>query len=200
MAKILSVSGTAVPVRGNDIDTDRIIPARYLKEITFDKMGDFLFMDARCNPDGSQKEHALNEAKYKGASIMLVGANFGCGSSREHAPQAIKRYGINALIGESFAEIFAGNCKSLGVPTIIAPHAVMEELFSETEKAPKTSFSIDLLKQTLTFGTKTISISIPEKTRQALIEGTWDDVALLTANLEKVRAVASKLPYTSNFA
>ena len=199
MTKIIEVSGKAVPVRGDDIDTDRIVPARFLKEITFDKMGDFLFIDARTNEDGSLKDHPLNQEKYKEASIMIVGKNFGCGSSREHAPQAIMRYGIKALIGESFAEIFAGNCKSLGVPTIIAKRAVLEELWAQAEKDPQTNYSIDLLKQTLTYGEKTVDIEIPEKTRQALTNGTWNDVALLKDNLEKVKSVAQSLPYVNNF-
>ena len=117
-AKVVKVTGTVIPMRGNDIDTDRIIPARYLKEITFARMGEYPFYDERFDSAGKPKAHPFNDPKYRGASILFVNKNFGCGSSREHAPQALFRFGIHAIVGESFAAIFAGNCVVMGIPTV----------------------------------------------------------------------------------
>ena len=120
MSKIIHITGRAVPVIGNDIDTDRIIPARYLKEITFSRMGQYPFYDERFSADGELKDHPFNKPQYDGASILVANANFGCGSSREHAPQALGRWGIKAIVAESFGEIFAGNCAMLGIPALVA--------------------------------------------------------------------------------
>ena len=127
-AAITAVQGTAIPLPGNDIDTDRIIPARYLRSVTFEGLGSEVFKDERFNDDGSAKAHPFNDDKYSGATLLIVGRNFGCGSSREHAPQAIMRFGIKAIIGESFAEIFAGNCTSLGIPVCTADEQTIDEL------------------------------------------------------------------------
>ena len=118
IVKITNIRGTALPMRGNDIDTDRIIPARYLKEVTFARMGDYPFFDERFDAAGKTKDHVFNDPEYRGASILFVNKNFGCGSSREHAPQALYRFGLKAIVGESFAAIFAGNCTIMGVPTV----------------------------------------------------------------------------------
>ena len=126
LAKISSVSGRAVHVPGNDIDTDRIIPARFMKCVTFDGLGEFLFHDVRKNADGTDKPHPLNDPRFKGATLLLSGANFGCGSSREHAPQAIQKHGFRAVIAENFAEIFFGNCTTLGIPCATASRADIE--------------------------------------------------------------------------
>ena len=139
-SKIVSVYGTAIPFRGNNIDTDRIIHARFLKEITFDKMGEYLFYDVRKQ----DPNNPFDNPRYKGANILMVGKNFGCGSSREHAPQSIMRYGINAIVGESFAEIFAGNCKALGVPAVTASPKDIAILFDYTERYPETSYILSL--------------------------------------------------------
>ena len=145
------ISGKAVPIRGNDIDTDRIIPARFLKEITFNNMGNYLFYDERFNEDGTQKDHPINNPKYSEANIMVVGNNFGCGSSREHAPQSIMRYGITAIIGESFSEIFKGNCKAIGVPVVTASKDIIDQLQTQIESEPNTQFRINIETKTIQY-------------------------------------------------
>lgn len=198
--KITSIKGTAVPIPGNDIDTDRIIPARYLKEVTFARMGDYPFFDERFDTAGKLKPHPLNEAKYKGASLLFVNKNFGCGSSREHAPQALYRYGIQAMVGESFAAIFAGNCTIMGVPTATVSAGNMERLMQAVEQNPMTSFHLDIEAKTISFGEQKIPVDLPETYRSALTSGSWDSTALLRANLEEVKKTATKLPYMTHFA
>jgi len=200
IAKIIQVSGTAVPIRGNDIDTDRIIPARYLKEVTFARMGEYPFFDERFDASGKLKPHPLNDPQYKGASILFVNKNFGCGSSREHAPQALYRYGIHAIVGESFAAIFAGNCTMMGVPTVTVSHEQVELMMKAVEQNPRTQFIVDIEKKTITFGEQRIVIDLPETYRSALISGSWDSTALLRANLAQVKKTASQLPYMNGFA
>src|SRR5512145_3576316 len=134
--KINKISGTAVSLRGNDIDTDRIIPARYLKEVTFARMGDYPFFDERYDGSGRKKDHPLNDPEYHGAALLFVNKNFGCGSSREHAPQALYRFGIKAIVGESFAAIFAGNCTMMGLPAVTAPAADIEQLMKRVAENP----------------------------------------------------------------
>lgn len=198
--KITSIKGTAVPIPGNDIDTDRIIPARYLKEVTFARMGDYPFFDERFDTAGKLKPHPLNEAKYKGASLLFANKNFGCGSSREHAPQALYRYGIQAMVGESFAAIFAGNCTIMGVPTATVSAGNMERLMQAVEQNPMTSFHLDIEAKTISFGEQKIPVDLPETYRSALTSGSWDSTALLRANLEEVKKTATKLPYMTHFA
>lgn len=198
--KIVKISGTAVPMRGNDIDTDRIIPARYLKEVTFARMGDYPFFDERYSSDGKKKDHPFNDPEYRGASLLFVNKNFGCGSSREHAPQALNRFGIKAIIGESFAAIFAGNCTMMGVPTVTVGTKEMQQLMKSVEENPKTEYSLDLDSKTLTFGSVKMVIDLPDTYRTALTEGSWDSTALLRANLEQVKKTAAKLPYLTRFA
>lgn len=198
--KITSIKGTAVPIPGNDIDTDRIIPARYLKEVTFARMGDYPFFDERFDAAGKLKPHPLNEAKYKGASLLFANKNFGCGSSREHAPQALYRYGIQAMVGESFAAIFAGNCTIMGVPTATVSAGNMERLMQAVEQNPMTSFHLDIEAKTISFGEQKIPVDLPETYRSALTSGSWDSTALLRANLEEVKKTATKLPYMTHFA
>lgn len=200
VAKTTKISGGAVPVRGNDIDTDRIIPARYLKEITFARMGEFPFYDERFDAAGKPKPHPFNDAKYKGASILLVNKNFGCGSSREHAPQAIYRFGIHAIVGESFAAIFAGNCVMLGMPAVTVASSDIELLMQLVESNPQLVLTLDLESKKLFYETeKSISVEMPETSRRAFLEGCWDSTSTLLANLEKVRAAAAKLPYMTGF-
>jgi 3-isopropylmalate/(R)-2-methylmalate dehydratase small subunit len=143
MSDIVKITGTAVPIKGNDIDTDRIIPARYLKEVTFARMGDYPFFDERFDASGKKKDHPLNDPEYKGASLLFVNKNFGCGSSREHAPQALYRFGIQAIVGESFAAIFAGNCTIMGVPTVTVSAKDMEQVMKSVEENPLTTGSWD---------------------------------------------------------
>src|SRR5690242_10348817 len=199
IVKVTQVSGTAVPIRGNDIDTDRIIPARYLKEHTFARMGDYPFFDERFDAAGKTKPHPFNDPKYNGASVLFVNKNFGCGSSREHAPQALYRFGIHAVVGESFAAIFAGNCVMIGMPTVTVGEREIEELMRLAESRPETTFALDIQAKKLTYGEKAIAVEIPETYRRALIDGSWDSTGLLRANLDKVRATATKLPYMSGF-
>ena len=200
VTKTTKISGTAVPVRGNDIDTDRIIPARYLKEITFARMGEFPFYDERFDAEGKPKPHPFNDAKYKDASILLVNKNFGCGSSREHAPQAIYRFGIHAIVGESFAAIFAGNCVMLGMPAVTVASSDIELLMQLVESNPQLVVTLDLESKTLFYETeKSISVEMPETSRRAFLEGSWDSTSTLLANLEKVKRTAAKLPYMTGF-
>jgi 3-isopropylmalate/(R)-2-methylmalate dehydratase small subunit len=198
-AKIVRVVGRAVPVRGNDIDTDRIIPARYLKEITFARMGDYPFFDERFDSSGKPKPHPFNDTRFKGASILFVNKNFGCGSSREHAPQALYRFGIQAIVGESFAGIFAGNCVMMGLPTVTVDSAEIEELMQSLEKNPQTVYSIDLATKSLSYGERRIAVELPESSRNALVTGSWDSTSMLRANLDKVRQAAGRLPYIAGF-
>jgi 3-isopropylmalate/(R)-2-methylmalate dehydratase small subunit len=200
IVKITTISGTAISIRGNDIDTDRIIPARYLKEVTFARMGDYPFFDERFDSTGNPKLHPFNDPKYRGASILFVNKNFGCGSSREHAPQALNRFGIRAIVGESFAAIFAGNCTMIGVPTMTVSQASAELLMKTVEQDPSTHFVVDIERKTLTFGERQIAVDLPETCRSALTTGSWDSTRLLRANLDQVKKTASKLPYITNFA
>ena len=200
IVKIVKISGTAVPMRGNDIDTDRIVPARYLKEVTFARMGDYPFFDERYSSDGKKKDHPFNDPEYRGAAILFVNKNFGCGSSREHAPQALNRFGIKVIVGESFAAIFAGNCTMMGVPTVTVGEKEIQQLLKCVEENPKTDFTVDLASKTLTYGNVKIAIDLPDSYRTALMEGSWDSTALLRATLGQVRSTASKLPYINNFA
>ena len=198
--KIVKIGGTAVPMRGNDIDTDRIIPARYLKEVTFARMGDYPFFDERYSSDGKKKDHPFNDPEYSGASVLFVNKNFGCGSSRERAPQALNRFGIKVIVGESFAAIFTGNCTMMGLPTVTVSEKDIQQLIKSVEENPKTEYSIDLDSKTLTYGKITVAIDLPNTSRTALMEGSWDSTALLRANLAKVKQTAAKLPYIGNFA
>jgi 3-isopropylmalate/(R)-2-methylmalate dehydratase small subunit len=199
-SKIIRVAGRALPVRGNDIDTDRIIPARYLKEATFSRMGEYPFFDERFDAAGKPKPHPFNDDRFKGASILLVNKNFGCGSSREHAPQALHRFGIHAIVGESFAAIFAGNCVMLGIPAVTVGEREIEQLMGLTESDPQAQFTLDIEKKTLSYAVgKSMPVAIPETSRQALLEGSWDSTAMLRSNLSKVKKVAAKLPYMTGF-
>jgi 3-isopropylmalate/(R)-2-methylmalate dehydratase small subunit len=189
------VSGTGVPIHGNDIDTDQIIPARFMKVVTFDGLGQFAFFDQRFDEADEPLEHPMNEARYQDASVMVVNDNFGCGSSREHAPQALVRWGIDALIGESFAEIFAGNCLALGVPTVTADQEMVEELQSWIEAHPDETLAIDVAAETVTYDDTTVDVTVDEAQRRALVEGVWDTTALMKSNAEAVRKTAESLPY-----
>jgi 3-isopropylmalate/(R)-2-methylmalate dehydratase small subunit len=199
IVKITAISGTAVPIRGNDIDTDRIIPARYLKEPTFARMGDYPFFDERFDPSGKKKDHPLNDPEYRGASILFVNKNFGCGSSREHAPQALYRFGIKAIVGESFAAIFAGNCTMMGLPAVVVGAKEIDQLIKSVEENPRTEYSVDLQSKTISYGNQKLRFDMPETYRTALTQGYWDSTALLRANLDQVKRTAAKLPYMRGF-
>jgi len=193
-AAITTVQGRAIPLPGNDIDTDRIIPARYLRSVTFEGLGTEVFKDERFNDDGSKTDHPFNDAKYEGAAILIAGRNFGCGSSREHAPQAIMRFGIKAIIGESFAEIFAGNCTSIGIPLCTTDEATIAGLHKLVQSDPQVEFTIDLEAKTVSYRDKTISIDMNPAARTALLAGTWNTLDELLQNEAAIEEVHRRLP------
>ncbi|WP_096391322.1 3-isopropylmalate dehydratase small subunit [Halopenitus persicus] len=193
--KVTAVSGTGIPVRGNDIDTDQIIPARFMKVVTFDGLGQFAFFDQRFDDEDNEKDHPFNEQRYQGANVLVVNANFGCGSSREHAPQALMRWGIDAIVGESFAEIFAGNCLALGIPTVTADRESIEALQDYVEANPDADVDIDVAAETITYDDTVIDATVNDAQRKALVEGVWDTTALMGANASAVRETARSLPY-----
>jgi len=193
------IKGRAIPVPGDDIDTDRIIPARYLKCVTFEELGQYAFFDERFDEDGGQKTHPLNEDRYKGGRILLANRNFGCGSSREHAPQSLMRMGIDAIIGESFAEIFAGNCTALGIPTLTLAHQEIGFLMTQVESEPTIEIDIDLESGTVTTKDRSFAFSMPVSYRQSLIAGTWDTTATLLLNANLIEATATRLPYIAGY-
>ncbi len=197
--RIKSVKGRGIPLPGDDIDTDRIIPARYLKEITFEDMGKYAFYDERFDARGNKKKHPFNDEKYLGATILVVGRNFGCGSSREHAPQSLMRFGIRAIIGESFAEIFEGNCTTLGIPTVIAQRADIENLMSVIRDDPAFEIKIDLEDNIINYGDFSFPIRQKESSRIVLTQGRWDSLAELMEAKDKVNETAKKLPYLNDF-
>jgi len=193
-----SVTGSGVAIRGNDIDTDQVIPARFMKVVTFDGLGEFAFFDQRFDDADNQKPHPLNEPTHQDASVMVVNANFGCGSSREHAPQALKRWGIDAFIGESFAEIFAGNCLALGLPTLEADEETVTAIQDWVEVNPDQDLEIDVAAETVTYGDTTVDVAVDDAQRKALLEGVWDTTALMKANADTVRETAEALPYVAD--
>ncbi|MBI2515732.1 MAG: 3-isopropylmalate dehydratase small subunit [Opitutae bacterium] len=196
LAKITSVTGRAVPVAGNDIDTDRIIPARFMKCVTFDGLGEFLFNDVRQDPKtGETTHHPLNDPRFKAATILLSGANFGCGSSREHAPQAIQKYGFKAIIAESYAEIFFGNSTTLGIPCVSASREDIAKITAAVEKNPQTEVVIDLVQREVRFAGQSVKITQRESARDALVNGRWDAIGELLDGIPAVKATAAKLPY-----
>ncbi|WP_353634362.1 3-isopropylmalate dehydratase small subunit [Halobacterium sp. NMX12-1] len=193
---VKQVSGTGVPVRGNDIDTDQIIPARFMKVVTFDGLGEFAFFDVRFDDDDNPKDHPFNEDHFQGASVLAVNSNFGCGSSREHAPQALMRWGIDAIVGESFAEIFAGNCLALGIPTVTASQEDVEALQDFIDEHPDEEVEVDVVNEEVRYGDTTIDAEVDDAQRRALVDGVWDTTALMGANADTVRETAESLPYT----
>ena len=198
--KISKVQGRALPLPGDNIDTDRIIPARYLKSISFEGLEKGLFVDDRAQVAAQGGEpHPFDDPRYEGATILVVNANFGCGSSREHAPQAIRRHGMRAVIGESFSEIFFGNSVALGLPCVVATHDAIETLMQTISRDPKVEATIDLAALEVTAGAHSFAITLPGAARDAFLEGTWDATALLLDRFEDVEAVAARLPYVAGF-
>ena len=196
LEKITQVSGTAVHVPGSDIDTDRIIPARFMKCVTFDGLGEFAFYDVRFDPEGNKIDsHPLNDPRFDGASILLSGVNFGCGSSREHAPQALYRYGFRAVIAESFAEIFFGNSTTLGIPCAVATREQIADIAAAVEADPSTQVTVNVENRTVTYGDTTIQVEIPHGAHDALTSGKWDPIAELLEGAEDVATTGGKLPY-----
>ena len=195
LEKITQVSGRGVYVPGNDIDTDRIIPARFMKCVTFDGLGQYLFYDVRKNADGSDKPHPLNDPRFSGATILLSGSNFGCGSSREHAPQAIQKYGFRAVIAESYAEIFFGNSTGLGMPCASASREDIAKIAAAIERDPQTTIEIDVANQQIRFAGQTVNASFRESARDALINGRWDPIGELIEGLPAAKQKAVNLSY-----
>jgi 3-isopropylmalate/(R)-2-methylmalate dehydratase small subunit len=195
-AEIRRVAGTGVPLRGNDVDTDQIMPARFMKEVTFENMGKYVFYDARRDDDGERNDHPFNE--YRGANILIVNKNFGCGSSREHAPQGLMRWGIRGVVGESFAEIFEDNCKSLGIPAMTTDRATVEELQSFVEADPDAGLELDVGSETVVYDGREVGVEIDGAMKEALVEGTWDTTAVMHSNMDRVRETANGLPYVED--
>jgi 3-isopropylmalate/(R)-2-methylmalate dehydratase small subunit len=197
--KIRQLAGTALPLRGDNIDTDRIIPARFLRAITFEGLEHHLFEDDRKQLEAAGSVHRTADPTYAGASILLVNANFGCGSSREHAPQAIRRSGIRAIVGQSFSEIFFGNSVALGMPCVTADAETVAALMALVEREPRTEVVVDLDRMRVAAGSSSYAVELPPGARESFLEGTWDASALLLDKFEEVEAVASRLPYIAGW-
>ena len=190
------VEGTGLPLRGHNIDTDRIIPARFLKAITFEGLGDHVFEDDRA----SMPDHPFSNPRYRQATILLTNENFGSGSSREHAPQALTRWGIGACVGESFSEIFRSNSLSIGLPCAMASAADVERLMQIVEAAPDTALVLSVSAQSLRAGDEHVAVEFASAARAALLGGHWDATGLLLDRFDEVHAVAERLPYVSGFS
>jgi 3-isopropylmalate/(R)-2-methylmalate dehydratase small subunit len=193
---IVSVSGRGMPLRGNDIDTDRIMPARYLRVVSFDGLEKHVFEDDRKT---NRQPHPFGDMRYQDASVLIVNSNFGCGSSREHAPQGLARFGIKVMIGESFSEIFLGNCSVLGLPCFTADHETIDKLQSLVEEKPETMIHANVETGVVTAGALTFTASMPAALRDAFVHGQWNPTAMLLADFDEVRAVATRLPYVTGF-
>ena len=195
LPKISIVTGSAVHVPGDDIDTDRIIPARFMKCVTFDGLGEYLFYDTRFNEDGSPKEHNLNDPRFEGAKILVTGSNFGCGSSREHAPQSLYRAGFRAIIAGNFAEIFFGNSINLGMPCVSVGPEDRKKIVSAIEEDPQTEVRINLDDLSVRFGQDEAPCQIRSGAKESLISGRWDPLDELLSRNHEVEALSSSLHY-----
>jgi 3-isopropylmalate/(R)-2-methylmalate dehydratase small subunit len=192
---ITKLTGRGLPLRGDDIDTDRIMPARFLVSVSFDGLEKHLFEDDRA----SNPAHPYNDARYRGASILIVNRNFGSGSSREHAPQGLARAGIRAVVGESFSEIFQGNSSMLGVPCFVASHESIEQLQALVERAPETMMEADVESGAVAAGSLRVTATLPAALRDSFLSGQWNPTAMLLDRFEEVQAVAARLPYLNAF-
>jgi 3-isopropylmalate/(R)-2-methylmalate dehydratase small subunit len=190
--RVSSVTGRALPLRGHDIDTDRIIPARYLRAISFEGLQQHVFADDRSDP-----AHPFNAPQYQGAHVLLVNRNFGCGSSREHAPQALQRWGIQALVGEGYSEIFFGNSVTIGLPCLTVSPGEIEQLMTRVEADPATTLTVDVGGLRIAAGDLTMSATMPRSAHEALTTGLWDGTGLLLADFDQVRQLADSLPYVT---
>jgi 3-isopropylmalate/(R)-2-methylmalate dehydratase small subunit len=198
-SRIDRVEGRALVLRGDDLDTDRIIPARFLKAITFEGLEAHVFADDRRQSAAAGTVHPFDRPESRGARVLIVGANFGCGSSREHAPQALWRWGIRGVVGESFAEIFAGNSLAIGLPCVTVGRPDLDVLRHIAASQSAASFVVDLNDQTITTGDTRIAIQVPAEARAALLSGHWDATGLLLAHPEDVAATRARIPYLNEF-
>ncbi len=194
MSQIKTVSGRGIPLVGSDIDTDRIIPARFLRCVTFDGLGEQAFADDRQQSNG---EHSFDRPQYQGANVLIVNGNFGCGSSREHAPQALSKWGIETIIGESFAEIFFGNCVAIGIPCVTATPEQIKQLQTAVAADPETEIKVDVDSLTVQCEDLTLDVEMNSGSRQMFLSGQWDSCGQLTANRDQIRTTAQQLPYLS---
>ncbi len=194
---VITVSVRAVFIPGADIDTDRIIPARFMKCVTFDGLGEFAFYDVRFNPTtGEKTDHPLNDSRFDDASILIAGVNFGCGSSREHAPQSLRKYGFNGVIAESFAEIFYGNSTTLAMPCVMASAADIVKLRDAVEADPKVEITIDVVALRVRSSSGLdVPVTMPDSARDALVSGRWDPIQELLDNDKAIDAKARELHY-----
>lgn len=200
-----TISGRGLPVRGDNIDTDRILPARFLRCVTFDGIEAHVFEDDRSS---ASSQHPFDQPRFQGAAVLVVNQNFGSGSSREHAPQGLIRWGIRGLVGESFAEIFSGNCVAIGAPCVTLAASDVKSLQAATEKDPEAEITLDLKERRVLFkpssemtgSPSTYAAGIPESVRESFLTGTWDVMGILLESREAVQAVARRLPYVRGFA
>ncbi len=199
MNEIIQIAGKGIAVKGNDIDTDRIIPARFMRTITFDDLGKYVFYDVRFDENKKEKEHSFNDPKHKGAAVLVVNKNFGSGSSREHAPQALIRWGIKAIVGESFAEIFAGNCQMLGVPCVTAKEEDVAILQNFVEEDPDAMINVNVSQKKVSFGDTFVNVSLSDERHKSLIGGSWDTLGMLVNALDKTKEKIPKIPYLNDF-
>jgi 3-isopropylmalate/(R)-2-methylmalate dehydratase small subunit len=192
---VAQVTGRGLALRGDDIDTDRIMPARFLKAVSFEGLEHHLFEDDRA----ADPRHAFGDPRYAGASILIVNANFGCGSSREHAPQGLARAGFRAMIGRSFSEIFQGNSAMLGVPCFVAGGAEIERLQALVEATPEAMITVDVATGMVAAGSLRVEAALPPALRDGFLSGQWNPTAMLLQDFDEVRAVAARLPYIRGF-
>jgi len=197
---VTTITGSGIPLRGNDIDTDRVIPARFLKCVTFDGIGEHAFADDIKGLAAKGETHPFADTRFANAAILVTNQNFGCGSSREHAPQSLKRWGIRAIIAESYSEIFYGNCVSLAVPCFTADHETCAKLQDVIESNPDGELTLDIAAATATGLCTTVALQIQPGAQGQFLDGSWDGRAGLLENLEAAKDVAAKLPYVSNYA
>jgi 3-isopropylmalate/(R)-2-methylmalate dehydratase small subunit len=198
--KVTTIIGPGIPLRGNDIDTDRIIPARFLKCVTFDGIGEHAFEDDIKGLAAKDEIHPFADERFANGAILVANKNFGCGSSREHAPQSLKRWGIRAIIAESYSEIFHGNCVSLAVPCFTSDHDICAKLQDAIESEPNAELALSVADATITLGDETIQLEIQSGAQGQFLDGSWDARAGLLENLDKVRDITSRLPYVTNYA
>ena len=199
ITSIARLEGTVVPVAGQDIDTDRIMPARFLKAISFEGLETHVFEDDRAAATKQGGLHPFDDPRFAGASILVVNRNFGCGSSREHAPQGLRRWGIAAVVGESFSEIFFGNSLAIGMPCLTIEPAEADWLIADAERDPSAPTVVDVQALTVTRGGRTIQARLPRSVQEAFLSGDWDATGQLLSAGAATEAVAARLPYVRGF-